>query len=81
MVEADRKQDVVSLEEAANQLGTTAAGVLIYLKHAYLRGCEIDGVWQVDAASLAMLCGRGTAQAASLRHSHCGKTGGCGSCS
>lgn len=80
MADEDRKQDVVSLEEAANQLGTTAIGVLLYLKHAYLRGRETDGVWQVDAASLAKLCGCGTAQAVPLRHSHCGKPGGCGSC-
>lgn len=81
MGEKDRKRDFVSLEEAAEQLATTAVGVLMYLKHAYLSGREMDGVWQVDAESLAALCGRGAARAVPVCQSHCGKAGGCGSCS
>ncbi|MDO3377576.1 hypothetical protein [Geoalkalibacter halelectricus] len=42
----------VSLEEAAEILGTTTVNVLMNLKRNRLEGREVDGHWQVSKASL-----------------------------
>jgi hypothetical protein len=42
----------ISLEEAAQKLGTTGLNVLMRVKRGQLKGTEVHGSWMIDAASL-----------------------------
>ena len=80
MAEEHKNRERMPLDEAAQLLGTTAVGVLMHLKHGFLSGREVDGVWQVDVESLTALRARGLPEGIALCRSHCGKPGGCSSC-
>lgn len=68
--------DLVSLEQAAEILGTTSVNILMNLKRGLLQGREIDGLWYVSRASIA--AHEGDTRAA-LATPHCRRST-CGSC-
>ena len=76
--------DLVSLEEAAQQLGTTPVNVLLHVKRGSLAGREVQGTWRIEAASLQQLqhtleAAQATSGAAECRPAcHHGKA--CGGC-
>jgi hypothetical protein len=69
----------VSIEEAALALGTTQTKVLMMLRSKELVGCETDGAWRVDAASLDCARAHGIdRKEASGCASYCRSKCGCG---
>ncbi len=46
-------QDLITIDEAAELLGTTTVNVLMNLKRNLLQGEQIDGEWHVSKASIA----------------------------
>jgi hypothetical protein len=72
----------VPIAQAAEKLGTTPLNVLMHIKRGLLCGEDDQGVWRVEAQSLAALLHRRSEEAAPVVcQSACSrKTGGCGSC-
>lgn len=76
--------DLVSLEDAAQQLATTPVNVLLHVKRGRLAGREVQGIWRIEAASLQQLqqtlaAAQATSGAAECRPAcHHGKA--CGGC-
>lgn len=63
----------------AEKMNTTPLNVLMHIKRGMLEGSEIDGVWQVECASLdALLAKTGGGKAADLCSSGCAKKHACG---
>ncbi len=73
----------LSLEEAAQKLGSTPLNVLMHIKRGLLVGADPEGSWVVDPASLEeLLSKREDGEVPQVCKSGCGKkAGGCGSCS
>lgn len=46
------KKSRVTLEQAADRLGTTPMNILMHLKHKLIVGEEVGGQWSIDAESL-----------------------------
>jgi hypothetical protein len=70
----------LSLEAAAQRLGTTPLNVLMHIKRRLLTAEERDGAWYVDPASLAALQLEQGGADKSLCRSQCAASGGCKSC-
>ncbi|WP_225071908.1 hypothetical protein [Desulfuromonas sp. CSMB_57] len=47
--------ELVLLEDAARQLGTTPVNVLLHVKRGRLAGREDQGIWRIESASLQQL--------------------------
>ncbi|WP_432822168.1 hypothetical protein [Trichloromonas sp.] len=71
--------NLVPIDEAATQLGTTELSVLMHIKRKLIAGQEIDGQWFIDGASLDAYAVAHGGASRSLCRSHCSKAGGCGS--
>ncbi|WP_305043596.1 hypothetical protein [Geoalkalibacter sp.] len=67
---------LVSIEDAAEILGTTTVNILMNLKRGLLEGHEIEGRWWVSKASLAA---HGGDTRAAVAQPHCRRST-CGSC-
>jgi hypothetical protein len=73
--------DFVSIEEVANELGTTVISVLMHIKRNLLAAREIDGAWLVSRESLDQFQLDGQSrEGLALCRSACASKGGCGSC-
>lgn len=72
----------LSLEQAAEILGSTPLNVLLHIKRGLLVGAVPNGVWVVEPDSLSELLRRRREEGVSaVCSSGCGKkTNGCGSC-
>ncbi len=51
----ETKQEWVSLEEAAGELGTTRLNLLMHVKRGLAKGQDVDGAWLVSRESLEAL--------------------------
>lgn len=69
--------DLVSIDDAAEMLGTTTVNILMNLKRGLLEGREIEGRWWVARASLAAHDGNTKAAVAKpmCQRSTCGSCG------
>lgn len=69
--------DLVSLEQAAEMLGTTSVNILMNLKRGLLQGQQVEGNWLVSRASIAAHEGdtRAAVSAPLCRRSTCGSCG------
>lgn len=72
----------LSLEQAAEKLGSTPLNVLMHIKRGLLVGAVPKGIWVVDPDSLAeLLLKRTEGVVPAVCQSGCAKpAGGCGSC-
>jgi hypothetical protein len=72
----------VSIDQAAEKLGTTSLNVLMHIKRGLLLGEDQDGFWQVDIHSLTeLLRQRCDGEAPLVCQSACSiKAGCCSSC-
>lgn len=74
----DVENELVELEEAAEELSTTGLRLLMLLREGVLQGVESDGTWQITRESLARLKSTGISPpeqkgcAASCKASSCG---------
>jgi hypothetical protein len=86
MCKTPPEKQLLSAEEVAQELGTTALNVLLYIKRGQLAGQEIEGKWYVEAASLVALKSQSAAVGSAPCTPSCGHGkqgghgGGCGGC-
>ncbi|WP_155890790.1 hypothetical protein [Desulfuromonas sp. TF] len=50
-----QRKEMIGIEEAARQLGSTSLNTLMHIKRGLLKGIEADGAWLVDRRSLEAL--------------------------
>lgn len=80
MCETSQKKDLMTVEEVAQELGTTPLNILLYIKRGKLAGQEIEDKWYVDRASLASLKSQDDKVGSAPCTPACGHGGGCGGC-
>ena len=80
MCETSPKKDMLSVEDVAQELGTTPLNVLLYITRGQLAGQEIEGKWYVGATSLVALKSQATDIGSAPCKSACSHGGGCGGC-
>ena len=73
----------IPIAVVAQRLHTTPLNVLMHIKRGLLQGCEGEGGWQIDRASLeAFLAASGGAKASDVCAAGCAakhaRGGGCG---
>lgn len=75
-------QEDLTVTEAAAALSTTPMAILMLMRRGELVGIEVDGSWQITAASLEkVLAGKKTDEPlVECRSSCAAKAGGCASC-
>ena len=71
---------LVTVEEAARELGTTALAVLMQVKRERLAGEEREGRWYVSRGSLAAFRAGAQGGEKELCRNACSRKAHCGSC-
>jgi len=70
-------EKLVTLGEAARELGTTELNVLLHIKRGLLAGREVDGAWHVVRTGLDTLRARRGAGGGALCRPACGSCTSC----
>lgn len=55
----DKEMDLISLEDAAEQLSSTGLRLLMLIREGNLEGHEVEGKWYISLDSLERLKGTG----------------------
>lgn len=69
----------ITIEQAAQELGTTALALLMQIKRKHLEGVEIEGKWYVSRESLSAFQKAEHAPTAHICRGGCANPGGCSS--
>lgn len=76
----EKRIELISMEDAAQQLNTTALNVLMHIKRGLLKGQECDGTWFVLSDSLERYLSEngGDKSRGVCRHKTCSCSSACG---